>query len=160
MRGYSILLDLILLVAIGCAAGQNFVQPERQIKCPAVVNQPCEITLRVSYTTTLVANSFIPGVGSLDSGTPVSLNSSGGYTFDYGPSQATRTRLQPIDGDGISRRPLYVINHQFPGPTIVGYTNQTVRIRVINALNTQAVSMHWHGMHQRLEPHTWMVLRI
>ncbi len=101
----------------------------------------------MSYTTTLVANLFIPGVGSRDFGTPVSLNSSGGYTFDYGSSEATRMRFQPIDGDGISRRSLYVINNQFPGPTVVGYTNQTVRIRVINALHTQAVSMHWHGMH-------------
>ncbi|XP_064394062.1 uncharacterized protein LOC135341437 [Halichondria panicea] len=152
MKGYSILLDLILLVAIGCVAGQNFVQPERQIKCPAV-NQPCEITFRVSYTTTLAPNLFIPGVGFLDFGTPVTLNSSGGYEFDYGSSQAARTRLQPIDGDGISRRPLYVINKQFPGPTVVGYTNQTVRIRVINALHTQALSMHWHGMHQIGTPH-------
>ncbi len=152
MKGYSILLDLILLVAIGCTAGQSFLQPERQIKCPAV-NQPCEITFRVSYTTTLVAHLFIPGGGFFEFGTPVTLNSSGGYEFTYGPSQATRTRLQPIDGDGISKRPVYVINKQFPGPTIVGYTNQTVRIRVINALNTQAVSMHWHGMHQIGTPH-------
>ncbi len=50
-RWHSLRPDLAS-IAIDCAAGQSFVQPETQIKCPAV-NQPCEITFRVSYTTTL-----------------------------------------------------------------------------------------------------------
>lgn len=144
---------IILLVLFNAGQSFDFVQPERQIKCPPV-DQLCEVTLRVAFTSTLTANGIVPGLPNSDGGTPVTINSTGGYEFDYGVSIGTSIkRIQPIDGDGITRRPLYSINYQVPGPTIVGYTNQRVRIKVINALLSESITFHWHGMHQIGTPH-------
>ncbi len=138
----------IFLFLLSYAVGEypELMQPEREIKCPPV-DQICEISLTVRYKPTLVADPLIPGVP--DFGTPVTVNSSGGYEYVFDPSvRGTLKRLQPIDGDGITERLLYVINGQFPGPTIVGYTNQMVRIKVFNGLYSEAITIHWHGMHQ------------
>lgn len=49
---------------------------------------------------------------------------------------------------------MYAINNQFPGPTIVVYENQKVKIRVYNDMANEAVTFHWHGMFQSKTP--WM----
>ena len=40
-----------------------------------------------------------------------------------------------------------VVNDQLPGPTIIGYKNQRVRINVTNNLDKEAITLHWHGQH-------------
>lgn len=49
---------------------------------------------------------------------------------------------------------MFAINNQFPGPTIVVYENQKVKIRVYNDMVNEAVTLHWHGMFQTGTP--WM----
>ncbi|CAM0138715.1 hypothetical protein VKS41_008452 [Umbelopsis sp. WA50703] len=59
-------------------------------------------------------------------------------------SQAT------IAPDGFSRLG-YVINGQYPGPTISANTGDTISVKVFNNL-TEPTAMHWHGMYQRGTP--------
>ncbi|XP_065909869.1 uncharacterized protein [Dysidea avara] len=60
-----------------------------------------------------------------------------------------KSRLQPpIVTDGYFR-PIFTINGQMPGPTIVANKNQELRITVYNELkSSEGIAMHWHGMHQ------------
>ena len=60
----------------------------------------------------------------------------------------------PVTLDGISYRSIITINGQFPGPTLIATTGQTVKFRVYNRLMSQSVSIHWHGLFQRDTP--WM----
>ena len=54
----------------------------------------------------------------------------------------------PIITDG-HFRPIFTINGQMPGPTIIARENQTLRITVYNELkNNEGLAIHWHGMHQ------------
>ena len=40
-----------------------------------------------------------------------------------------------------------MVNDQLPGPTIIGYKNQRVRIDVTNNHGKEAITLHWHGQH-------------
>lgn len=40
------------------------------------------------------------------------------------------------------------INNQFPSPTIHAAEGDTLVVRVTNALPTEGVVLHWHGIHQ------------
>ena len=61
-----------------------------------------------------------------------------------------KSELQlPIVTDG-HFRPIFTINGQMPGPTIVANEDQLLRINVYNELkNNEGISIHWHGMHQK-----------
>jgi FtsP/CotA-like multicopper oxidase with cupredoxin domain len=50
--------------------------------------------------------------------------------------------------DGVAKR-VYLINGQFPGPTLESRSGDTFIIRVENALEDEGVSIHWHGLHMR-----------
>ena len=54
----------------------------------------------------------------------------------------------PIVTDGYFR-PIFTINGQMPGPTIVANKNQLLHITVYNELkSSEGIAIHWHGMHQ------------
>ena len=40
------------------------------------------------------------------------------------------------------------INKQFPSPTIHSVEGDTLVVRVTNAIPTEGVVLHWHGIHQ------------
>jgi len=50
--------------------------------------------------------------------------------------------------DGVAKR-IYLINDQFPGPTLEARSGDTLIIRVENALEDEGISIHWHGLHMR-----------
>ena len=56
-----------------------------------------------------------------------------------------QNRTMAPDG---SARPLYAINGQYPGPTIVANWGDTLKITVKNSLSTNGTSIHWHGLRQ------------
>ena len=60
----------------------------------------------------------------------------------------------PTTVDGATYRMFIGVNGQIPGPTLIAYENQVVRIRVRNKLTSEAISVHWHGFHQEGTP--WM----
>ena len=39
-------------------------------------------------------------------------------------------------------------NDAFPGPALNAVVGQVVRVVVVNALMSDEVSIHWHGIHQ------------
>ena len=55
---------------------------------------------------------------------------------------------QPFSVDGKTFRSLVTVNGQFPGPSLIVHHNQTVVVNVTNLLESQTVSIHWHGIHQ------------
>ncbi|XP_060580427.1 uncharacterized protein LOC132737186 isoform X1 [Ruditapes philippinarum] len=66
------------------------------------------------------------------------------------PEQVSRV----ITADGATSRLVIAINGSFPGPRIEVWESQTLEITFINALHTDSVTMHFHGLHQRESP--WM----
>jgi FtsP/CotA-like multicopper oxidase with cupredoxin domain len=50
--------------------------------------------------------------------------------------------------DGV-RKEVYLINEQFPGPTIECRSGDRLVIHVTNSLPSEDVSIHWHGLHMR-----------
>ena len=60
----------------------------------------------------------------------------------------------PATVDAATYRPFIAINGLFPGPNLIVYENQTLDILVVNRLEQESISMHWHGLHQNNTP--WM----
>ena len=56
--------------------------------------------------------------------------------------------------DGRTFRSFISVNGRIPGPTLIVHENQTVVADVNNHLETEGISIHWHGMHQHNTP--WM----
>ncbi|CAB3374790.1 Hypothetical predicted protein [Cloeon dipterum] len=50
------------------------------------------------------------------------------------------------------QRPLISINKQMPGPTVQVCKGDTIEVDVVNLLQSSAVTIHWHGLHQRATP--------
>ncbi|RDW88815.1 hypothetical protein BP6252_00847 [Coleophoma cylindrospora] len=48
--------------------------------------------------------------------------------------------------DGVEKE-VFLINGQFPGPTLEVRTGDTLEIAVQNALAKDEIAMHWHGLH-------------
>ena len=62
-------------------------------------------------------------------------------------------RCTPIaTADAATYRPYIAINGLFPGPNLIVYENQTLSILVVNRLERETTSIHWHGMHQNNTP--------
>ena len=60
--------------------------------------------------------------------------------------------IPPIQTDG-HYRTIIAVNGQMPAPSIITHYNQTLNITVFNELvNTEGISIHWHGIHQRGTP--------
>lgn len=65
--------------------------------------------------------------------------------------------------DGVWTTTILGINGQFPGPPIEGEVGDFLEVNVINNIQDgQNVTIHWHGIHQRLEirTHTYKELMI
>ena len=139
---------LVLATSYTSIAQQiTYCQPERFIRCPEDVDQTCEIELTVANMQTLTAYSTKDSnCTRKDSGYQVTINEEGGFDVQFPPS-GNVTLFQPIVADGTTRRKLFVVNDQLPGPTIIGYKNQRVRINVTNNLDKEAITLHWHGQH-------------
>ena len=63
----------------------------------------------------------------------------------YNPDGVYRVVLSIDDGDGL---------FNFPGPTVRACKNDIIQVIVHNDLATEAISIHWHGIHQMNTP--WM----
>ena len=51
--------------------------------------------------------------------------------------------------DGYTFKDALAVNYQIPGPIIIVNQGQIVSVNVTNGLESDVVSIHWHGMHQR-----------
>ena len=68
--------------------------------------------------------------------------------------EETERCTPPNTADGATFRPYIAINGLFPGPNLIVYYNQTLSVLVVNRLEQESASMHWHGLHQNNTP--WM----
>jgi FtsP/CotA-like multicopper oxidase with cupredoxin domain len=59
--------------------------------------------------------------------------------------EITNTTCSP---DGNGKQQCYLINGQFPGPTITANWGDTLSITVKNSLQDNGTSLHWHGIRQ------------
>ena len=60
----------------------------------------------------------------------------------------------PMTVDGVSYRRYIAVNGRIPGPTLIVTEDQLVKVTVMNRLTSEAITIHWHGMHQKGTP--WM----
>lgn len=63
-------------------------------------------------------------------------------------------RVSPFSIKDANRKSAILVNGQYPGPTVTVYENDTVSINVRNNLISEAVSIHWHGIHPFETPYT------
>ena len=64
------------------------------------------------------------------------------------------TCTEPISVDGYTFRYVIAVNDRIPGPTLIVYQNQLVKVNVLNRLFSDGITIHWHGMLQ--EKTNWM----
>ncbi|XP_019857313.1 PREDICTED: laccase-2-like, partial [Amphimedon queenslandica] len=64
-------------------------------------------------------------------------------------SEESKRCTQPFGVDGYTFRSFIAVNGHIPGPTLIVTEGQLVKIKVVNRLASESVSVHWHGMHQR-----------
>ncbi|UPK99837.1 hypothetical protein LCI18_010772 [Fusarium solani-melongenae] len=50
--------------------------------------------------------------------------------------------------DGVEKR-VYLVNDEFPGPTIEARSGDRLVLHIHNELETEGVSLHWHGLRMR-----------
>ena len=146
----AIVAIIVLAIVFAEAVAISYVQPQRSIRCPR--NETCYIQLTVSSMETLTAYGVDRNGMRDSSGHKVIVNSEGGFDFEIEPGTDRTGRVitelfEPIVADGTTHRTLFVVNDQLPGPTIIGYKNQRVRINVTNNLGKEAITLHWHGQH-------------
>ena len=82
-----------------------------------------------------------------------------GKLYAYDVTNTTNATAIPMENvitaDGFEKpRLVTVVNGQLPGPDIVVYKGQRVVVNVKNNLRNDAVTIHWHGLHQPGTP--WM----
>lgn len=56
--------------------------------------------------------------------------------------------------DGVTFRSFIAVNGQMPGPTLIVFYNQVIEVKVVNGLEDESTTMHWHGLRQNNTP--WM----
>ena len=121
-----------------------------------------EIEQRHTFTKYILDNELtIPGFG----GRVVYFNDSGSLVEYPGEMDSEAPQRPSCDEepsvctdaftvDGNSFRSILTINSRFPGPTLIVPSNAIVVVDVSNTLDSEAISIHWHGMHQMNTP--WM----
>lgn len=77
------------------------------------------------------------------------------YPYNIDPKSATDldaiAENEVIIANGV-QRPVVVFNKTLPGPDIIVYEGQTVKIHVTNKMRSEVLSVHWHGLYQRNTP--------
>ncbi|XP_022309214.2 uncharacterized protein LOC111114966 [Crassostrea virginica] len=122
-------------------------------------SEECTIDLRINYIMSMVYYNW-----TTDDGMPVFSRNGTFYKktaprvgsvnhyCEVNPLQESELEeVLTVDG---SYKFMYAFNNQFPGPTLVVYENQIVKVRVYNDLVNEAVTIHWHGLFQDGNP--WM----
>ncbi|XP_048742279.2 uncharacterized protein LOC125655810 [Ostrea edulis] len=112
----------------------------------------CEKTARVCETS-LVIEHYLTMTGPRNR----AVYPKQGKLYDYKVTNTSQAEQVPVNeivtADGWeSRRLIVVANRTLPGPDIIVYEGQTVVIHVKNHLQSDSVTVHWHGLHQENTP--------
>ncbi|XP_021357767.1 laccase-2-like [Mizuhopecten yessoensis] len=122
----------------------TFALPSSEYECDKSATL-CETTLVIQHRLTMMhptAQQVFPANGKL-------------YKYD----DLTQTTEIPVDEvmttDGWEDNRLVVVaNESLPGPPIIVYEGQRLKVHVINKMTSDTVTIHWHGIPQRRSP--WM----
>jgi len=71
----------------------------------------------------------------------------------FWPWETESTRIKPFKIAESERGVKYMINGEYPGPTLRAFENDTFEITVVNQLFSEATTIHWHGMHPIEQPY-------
>ncbi|WAR25666.1 ASO-like protein [Mya arenaria] len=133
---------LIFVILLVCS-----VDAHKTLECDPT-DDICEFTMDVGFKQTMV-----DGDNKL-----VYLHDGMLYRYDVNasdPSALPTSTHGIITADGYAvPRMIITINGQMPGPTLNVYEGQTLKIHVTNNLYSDAIAIHWHGIHQIGTP--WM----
>ena len=66
--------------------------------------------------------------------------------YDFVATPVLNDELSP---DCFSKRPMFLINGQFPGPTIEADEGDTVHVQLTNNHPSETLTIHFHGIHQK-----------
>ncbi|XP_076394331.1 uncharacterized protein LOC100880706 [Megachile rotundata] len=78
-----------------------------------------------------------------------------GVACDYCSPNMTNSicaNCQCVPGDGLERMAL-TVNRMLPGPSIQVCQGDYVVVDVLNNINSEALTIHWHGVKQKGSPH-------
>lgn len=177
MLCFRVLSFLVLLMTLQHAYGQEFKVP-CELQDPFCECQQswdrCEFTLEIEELQTFtsyfmrnfeVQSRGIAGVGyhidesgNYISSTPRRIFPNDRHCWESLVSDESefreRTCSVPLTVDGRSYRMAIAVNGLVPGPTLIVREGQLVAVTVINRLTSEAITIHWHGIHQRGTP--WM----
>lgn len=64
----------------------------------------------------------------------------------YWPWQKSAARKSPFDMPESQRKNAYLVNGQYPGPTLEAFEGDQIEITIQNLMLSEAISIHWHGM--------------
>ena len=76
-------------------------------------------------------------------------NTRGGKGCKHDPAIDDQSCSEPFAVDGYTFRYFIAVNGRFPGPTLIVTQYQLVKVNVANYLESDSISIHWHGLHQR-----------
>jgi FtsP/CotA-like multicopper oxidase with cupredoxin domain len=65
-------------------------------------------------------------------------------TADLGGSAK---RKAPFDIDNAHKKSALLVNNMYPGPLVEAYDDELICITVTNNMLSEALSIHWHGLH-------------
>jgi len=68
------------------------------------------------------------------------------------PWQKQASRKTPFNIPDAQRKAALLINGSYPGPTLEVMEGEEVVITLVNRMHSDAVSIHWHGLHQDNTP--------
>ena len=134
--------------ALHCRPVEEFASlEEKAIHCNSTA-PVCNLTLTVEMLQTMVSYESYSSGGRSPRGHRVYVNQSTGHICRADGKAFFPNLTAPITADGHSRMVL-TLNGQTPGPMIIAYQGQIIQVKVVNQLQGETVSIHWHGMHQR-----------
>lgn len=124
---------------------QNVVIPS----CPPTIAE-CQFDWAIGIKQTMV--HYGPDM----SGHPIVINNGSLHLRETCRSTkpVTQQELEDVSMTDGYYKMIYTINGQYPGPSIVVYQGQKVKVVVKNKLLSEGVTIHWHGITQRGTP--WM----
>ena len=154
---------IVSLLLISCGASQTCNDEMTACSCPefGVDGAPVEVCYFEFVVERLITFTRYVREAPLGSaGKPYFINDTTGglQRIPIGPDKdegcSPTNCTQANTADGTTYRTFIGINGRLPGPTLVVYEGQTVVVDVINALATEPITIHWHGLDQFNTP--WM----
>jgi len=151
MQLFFLTIAMTSLVSANTNNAPRFEADKKVWNCTEKPDDICNVTLVVEPFMSMTYYDLIDGERKL-------IGYRARYSYPYGREPDIITSNEPnnvgslhkpitVDGEF---RPLITVNGQMPGPTILVKENQMLHITVYNELpNSEGISIHWHGIHQR-----------